>query len=98
MRRLHLFLIVGVLLAGAACGSSEVAGDAAESSEEGTRAAAEEQAAASGSTRHTDCTMLTQQQFVELTAVDTNAFAPDCVVMKTDALLKVRNVVSASTP
>jgi plastocyanin len=89
MRRLHLLLLIGALLAGAACGSSEAAGGGSKPAEEDAPVGAAQEEAAG---RHADCTMLTQQQFVELTAVDSNAFAPDCVVMKTDAMLKVRNV------
>jgi plastocyanin len=89
MRKSYLLLLVVAMLAAAACGT-----DAAEKGsgapEEPTAVAEKEPNLSSG--RHTDCTTLTQQATVELVAVDNNAYAPDCLIIKSDALLKIHNV------
>ena len=87
MRRNHLLIVVITMLAAAACGNSQAGEENA-----GDRGSTGAQASSEPEGRHTDCTTLTQQATVELVAVDSNAYAPDCLLIRSDALLTIRNV------
>lgn len=101
MTRTTLAALAGVvLLLGGACGGAKTPADTANATEE---SAAEETAqdpsqeavpapagAGTGFARAADCTLITRGETATIFSLD-NSFAPDCVVLVSDQVLRVQN-------
>ena len=88
MRKNNMLFVAAAMLTLVACGTT----DAVEKDARGAVETSTEEGSSPPPGRHTDCTILAQQAVVELVGVDSNAYAPDCMMMRSDALLKIRNV------
>jgi plastocyanin len=102
MRRITLATLAALALLGAACGGgaetpAEAGNDAEETTAEDAAQSTSEEAVpapagpGTGFARAADCTLITKGETATIFALD-NSFAPDCVVLVANQVLRVQNV------